>query len=156
MGRSGDRDIQNVMMLSLRLSAVQEDIRSKQAEELDLKAQIRALLKGADAQDETPVHESAERGDTSLSEAMIALLDATPDVRFTPDAVHAKMKNAGHDHHKVDTVRSSLARLAAAKRVKRPGRGIYQSTLAPELPGLNGETHPSTADDGAEEVGPTH
>mgnify|MGYP001614272174 CR=1 FL=1 len=92
----------------------------------------------------------------SLAEALVEAIDAEPDVDFTPDMVHARVKTCGFNAN-VNTIRSSLARLARTDRIGKSGHGHYRSVRrAASASGLNGANHSEPAPEGGEEVGPTH
>lgn len=156
MSRSTDRDIQNVVTISVRLSAVQEEIRVKMEEEAKLKAQLRSIIKPEGQPDAAPAEAMEPKNGTTLAVAIPAVLDAEPEITFTSEMVRAKVcaLNFASD---IMTIRSSLARLAQKKRIDNVGRGLYQSVhrAGKPKPGMNGSTHPEPAV-GGEEVGPTH
>ena len=108
MSRSGDRDIQTIMLLSIKLKTVQDEIRTKQDEEIKLKSEIRALLKTEDQVEASSTETSTPRGG-SLAEALVETFDAEPDVDFTSDMVRERI--------------AARARSASSARMIRNGRG---------------------------------
>ena len=164
MSRTGDRDIQAVMVLSIKLKALQDEIRAKQEEEAKLKADLRALLKTDEHADVSAVlngpgpgrgpRVSGPRSD-SLAKAIVETIDAEPTVDFTPDMVKQRVAARGFGSD-TQTIRSTLARLAREERIGKAGHGHYKSVhRAAKASGLNGAVHHDPAVVG-EEVGQTH
>jgi response regulator of citrate/malate metabolism len=62
----------------------------------------------------------------TLGQRCVDMLDATPGERFTAEQIASAVGS------KVDTIRSTLARLADHKRIVKVERGLYKSVRAPE------------------------
>lgn len=149
MASRGDKELQTVVAISVELRDVQEQIRVLEQKEADLKAQLRALLKTDEGTGPVP----NKSGSESLASRIVAVLDASPGTMFSPEEVSAGLK-AQNIEHEVESVRSTLSRLARTNRIRNIRRGMYQSTRAPAQQGPNGAPPHSAVP--AEEVPPTH
>jgi len=127
MPRQGDKDIQEVMRLSLRLKEVQDSLRLLEEEEATLKAQIRTLLRADEAPEDEENDKAHASGSNTLAAAIVSVLDDRPGVPLASEEIAALVTDRGI-RAEIDSVRSTLARLAKKERIaKSRRRGMYES-----------------------------
>jgi hypothetical protein len=126
--RSSDRDLRDVVTLSVRLKEVQDQRQALEAEEASIKAKIRLMLRDSSVGDasiaEPPTDTTVVK--PSLSVWVLDVLASAPGRAFTVQEIADGIVSKGNPCE-LPSLRSTLARLATQKKAVNVGRGQYQS-----------------------------
>ena len=139
-----------MMQHALELKSVQDQQAALAEREAYLKEQIRALMRDGTGNGPT----TSVQTEIPVSDAVVSVLDLHQGTAFTPDQVAAQLKLTGHTPD-MDSLRSTMARLAKKGRIAKDRRGVYHSMRpgARSAPESTANLHPPAVD---EEVGSTH
>ena len=148
--RTNDRDLKDVVAMSVRLKVVQDQLQALQSEEAELKSKIRAMLR--ESAGETTENTTVELGHAAkgtLASWTLEVLEGEPSRSFSTPEIADAIKRLGHECG-LPSLRSALARLATQDKIKSLGRGNYRS-LQTSTPASIAGSHPLSPVQHAEE-----
>lgn len=123
---------ERIIELGSLIAAERERIQSARERLRACETELDRLLAGAAGESEQDAGRdtasSVQPAGATLAQRCADVIDGAPGTRFTAEQI------ASATGAKIDTIRSTLARLADAKRIAKPERGIYQSLRQPDLP----------------------
>jgi len=133
--------LNKVVQLSVQLKEARDEVAKHQERARRLEEEIAALMGSEPAAEQgqgAREQQTEGHGRSSVAAAVVQALDAEPENIMSVEDVKVRIGNLGH-HPAIESLRTTLARLARDERILNVGRGRYQSVMRTEAgKSLNG------------------